>query len=158
MSTLTIIAITLLCSIGLFGTLLPAMPGSPLIFLAVLVAYFNDSSARIGSGTIIVTGVLMLISFVVDFAATAMGAKRMGASRLAIFGAALGTLVGIFFLLPGLIFGPFIGALIGEFICTGNFCKAGQVGVATWIGLLVGTAARFGIGLAMVMIIIFKLF
>ena len=79
-------------------------------------------------------------------AATAiLGAKRVGASPLALIGATLGAIIGIFFGLVGIIFGPFIGAFAGEFIARGRLGEAGKVGIATWLGLVLGTLAKLAI-------------
>ena len=78
------------------------------------------------------------------------GAKKAGASKLALIGAAIGTLAGIVTGLWGLLFMPLVGAAIGEFIAQRDLVRAGKVGVATWIGLLVGTAVKVAIVFAMV--------
>jgi len=85
----------------------------------------------------------------VDFAATALGARRVGASRQAIAGAAIGTLVGVFFGPIGLVLGPFVGAVAGELAARGSLEQATNVGVATWMGLLFGTLAKLALSLAM---------
>ena len=90
---------------GLAGAVLPALPGVPLVFGGLVVAAWADDFQRVGWITLTFLGVLTVASFVIDFAATAMGAKRVGASRLAIIGAALGAFGGIFLGIPGLILG-----------------------------------------------------
>ena len=95
---------------------------------------------------------------IVDFAATALGAKRAGASKAAILGATFGSIIGMFFLLPGIILGPFIGAVIGEYWVNDDLREVGKVGVATWIGLLVGVVCKVAMALAMIGILILGLF
>jgi len=87
---------------------------------------------------------------VVDFAASVLGAKRVGASRRALWGAALGALIGLFFSLPGLVLGPFIGAVVGELTVHGRVDRAGRVGIATWVGLIFGTLFKIAIAFSMV--------
>src|SRR5690606_26641043 len=103
----------------------------------------------IGAATLVVLGLLTVLSVIVDFLASAMGAKRAGASRLAIVGAVVGSIVGLFFGLPGLLAGPFIGALAGEWLHIRQIRQAARVGLATWVGLLVGTALKLGLAFAM---------
>jgi len=86
-----------------------------------------------------------------------MGAKRVGASRFAIVGAAVGTVAGIFSGLWGLLFMPLVGAAIGEYVAQRDARRAGKVGVATWIGLLLGSAAKVAIVLTMVGIFVIAL-
>ena len=134
---------------GLVGTILPALPGVPLVFCGMLLAAWADHFAHVGTFTLIVLGVLTVIAIVVDFVAGIVGAKRVGASRYAVVGAALGTLIGIFFGLPGLLLGPFVGALVGELVAGGSVRKATGVGVGTWLGFLLGAVLKLAICFAM---------
>jgi uncharacterized protein len=135
--------------IGLAGVVLPVLPGVPLMFVGMLVAGWIDDFQRIGWITLTILGVLTALAVIVDFAASVLGVKRVGASALAMWGAFIGTIVGLFFGLPGLLFGPFVGAVIGEFATHGGIEQAGRVGIATWLGLLFGTLAKIAIACAM---------
>lgn len=130
---------------GLAGSVLPALPGVPLVFSGLLVAAWADGFERVGVLTIAVLGLLTLLSFLIDFAATAMGAKRVGATKLAVIGAALGTFAGLFLGLPGLLIGPFAGAVTGELLSHGQVEQATRAGLATWLGLLFGTLAKLAL-------------
>ena len=90
----------------------------------------------------------------VDFWATALGAKRVGASRLAIIGAMVGTLAGLFFGPLGLLMGPFAGAIGGELIHRRSLLKqdlgqAAKIGVGTWFGILFGTVLKLALAFTM---------
>jgi uncharacterized protein YqgC (DUF456 family) len=135
--------------IGILGVVLPALPGIPLAFAGFLIAAWMDSFQKVGALTVIVLAVLTVISVVLDFLVTALGAKRMGASWLAMAGAGVGTVVGLFFGIMGLVFGPFIGAVAGELLAKKKLMQAGRVGVGTWIGIIVGTAVKLAIMFAM---------
>lgn len=151
---LWILAIALMV-VGALGVVLPALPGVPLMFAGMVLAASIDDFQRIGWITLTILGFLTVIAFIVDFAASALGAKRVGASSRAVWGAALGTLVGLFFSLPGLVLGPFIGAVIGELTVHGKVDRAGRVGVATWLGLIFGTLFKLAVAFSMVGIFIF---
>jgi uncharacterized protein YqgC (DUF456 family) len=135
----------LLVGIGIAGSVLPALPGVPLVFAGLLLAAWAGGFEQVGAFPLVVLGLLTLLSFVIDLAATAMGAKRVGATKLAVAGAALGTFAGIFLGLPGLILGPFVGAVAGELMSHGQVQQATRAGVATWIGLLFGTLAKLAL-------------
>lgn len=135
--------------VGFVGTVLPALPGVPLVFAGLFVAAWADGFQHVGLWTLIGLGVLTVIAVAVDFLAGLAGAKRVGASRLALIGAALGTIVGIFFGIPGLLLGPFLGALIGELVAGGTLHRATNVGVGAWIGFLIGTVLKLGVCFAM---------
>jgi uncharacterized protein YqgC (DUF456 family) len=135
---------------GLAGTLLPMLPGVPLVFAGMLLAAWIDGFSRIGVTTLVVLGVLAVLSFVVEYAAAALGANRAGASRQAMAGAAIGTFAGLFLGLPGLLLGPFVGAAIGELMARSGASRAVGVGVAAWIGFAVGSIAKLAIAFTMI--------
>jgi hypothetical protein len=147
-TALWILSIALML-VGVAGIVLPALPGVPLMFAGMVVAAAIDDFQRIGWITLTVLGLLTLLAVVVDFLASVMGVKYAGASRRAIWGALIGTVVGLFMGIPGLIFGPFVGALIGELSVHGRLDQAGRVGLATWLGLIFGTLAKIAIAFAM---------
>lgn len=146
---LWVLAIALV-AVGLVGVVVPALPGTILVFAGLLLAAWADNFTRVGVWTIAVIGVIAAASYTVDFVAAALGAKRLGASRRAMAGAALGTMAGLFFGLPGLILGPFAGAVIGELTTNRDLKRAGQAGVAAWIGFAVGIAVKVGIVFLMI--------
>jgi uncharacterized protein len=135
--------------VGIAGAVLPALPGVPLVFAGLLAAAWADDFERVGVVALVVLGLLTVLSFVVDFLATVLGAQRVGATKLALLGAALGTLIGLFFGLPGLILGPFAGAVIGELVSHGRVQQATRAGLATWVGLLFGTLAKLALAFTM---------
>jgi len=139
----------LLVLVGVLGSVLPGLPGVPLVFAGLVVAAWADDFQRVGWIVLILLGLMTLASFVIDFVATSLGAKRVGATKLAIAGALLGTLVGVFMGLPGLILGPFLGAVAGELISHGKIEQAGRAGLATWVGLLFGTLAKLALAFTM---------
>ena len=142
------VAIVLIVT-GIVGTVLPILPGPILVFAGILLAAFIDDFARIPVWLVVVFGIMTALAWIIDYVAAAAGAKRLGASRLAIIGAAIGTVAGILTGLWGLLFMPLAGAAIGEFIARKDALRAGKVGLATWLGLLLGTVAKLAIVLAM---------
>ena len=136
--------------IGLAGTVLPVVPGATLVFGGIVLAAWIDGFARIPVWVLLLLAVLTAMAWIVDYVAAALGAKRAGASTLALVGAVGGTLAGIFSGLWGLLFMPLAGAAIGEYIAQRDLRRAGKVGVATWIGLLLGTAVKVAIVFAMI--------
>ena len=140
----------LLIAVGVLGTLLPALPGPILVFAGVLVGAWADGFTRIGPGTLVLLGVLTAAAYAVDLVSAAAGARRAGASRRAVAGAALGALAGLFFGLPGLVIGPFVGAVLGELTVRGDMRGAGRAGLFAALGFAIGMAARVAIVFAMI--------
>ncbi len=147
-----------LVAVGLAGILLPALPGTILIFAGLLLAAWADGFTRVGGWMLAVIGLLAAASYAVDFVAGALGVKRMGASPRAMVGAALGTLFGLVFGLPGLIVGPFLGAVLGELSAHRDLGRAGRAGLAAWIGFLVGAVVKVAIAFTMLAIFLAAFF
>jgi hypothetical protein len=153
MTALVWILCLILVGVGIAGILVPGLPGTPLVFAGLLLAAWADGFQNVGTGTIIVLAVLTALAFGVDLLASSFGAKRAGSSREAFIGAVLGTLIGIFFGFVGVVFGPFAGALIGEFVARRNLAQAGRAGAATWVGFILGIGVK--LVLAFIMLGIF---
>lgn len=144
--------------IGLVGTVLPALPGLPLVFVGMLLAAWADGFSNVPAWVLVLLGVLTVLSLAIDVWATALGAKRVGASRKAVIGAMLGTLGGLLFGLLfgplGLLLGPFAGALAGELLHRRSLDKthlgeAAKIGLGTWLGILFGSVLKLGLAFAM---------
>ncbi len=135
---------------GLAGTVLPLLPGIALVFAGLFLAAWAEDFSRVGATALTIIGVLALLGWTVDFLASLLGAKRAGASPQALVGATLGAIVGLFFGIPGLILGPFVGAVAGEFIARRELLQAGKVGLGTWIGLVFAAVAKIVIAFLMV--------
>ena len=140
----------LLILVGVAGTIIPALPGIPMIFAgAWLIAYMEDY-LYFGWGTLIALGVLTVISIIIDWVSQTMGAQKAGATKLGLTGALLGTIIGIPFGLIGIFLFPAIGAFVGEMIGHRDMRKAGKVSWATWIGMIAGIAAKLAIAFMMI--------
>jgi hypothetical protein len=129
--------------------ILPALPGVPLVFGGMLLAAWAGDFQHVGWLPLVLLGLMTLLSLLVDLAATALGAKRVGASRLAIIGAVIGTFVGLLYGIIGIFVGPFIGALVGELVHSRHVGRATRVGLGTWIGIVLGTVFKLGLAFAM---------
>lgn len=154
---MTAILITLaliLLLVGLLGAIHPALPGMPLMFAGTwLLAYAQDYQI-IGSTALIVLGVILALAMAMDYVSGLLGAKFSGASKQALWGAVIGGILGLFFALPGMIFGPLVGAAAGEFWARRDLLKAGKVGIGTFIGFIAGVVAKLGCALVVVFSIV----
>ena len=144
-----------LVAVGVAGTVLPALPGAPLVFGGLLLAAWIDGFREVGYVTLGVLGALTLLTVIVDIGAAALGAKRVGATRYGVIGSAIGTVVGLFFGFAGLIAGPFLGALIGELSARRSVFSAGRVAVATWIALVFAVVVKLAVVFMMIGLFVF---
>jgi len=134
---------------GLAGTILPAVPGVPLVFAGMLLAAWAGDFSKVSVWSVVLLGVLTAIAVVLEIVASAVGTRRTGASWLAFAGAGIGTLLGAFAGIAGLLLGPFVGAVIGEWLAKRNVPQATRAGVGAAIGFIVGTAMKLALCFAM---------
>ena len=135
---------------GLLGLLLPLLPGAPLLFLGLLCGAWAENFQYVGVWTLLALATLAGLTYLVEFAASLLGVKKYGGSRRAMIGAAVGGVVGLFFGIPGILLGPFAGAVIGELSLQRTLDEAGRAGFGTVVGLAIGLAGKLAIGIAMV--------
>lgn len=135
---------------GLSGMLLPIVPGAPLLFLGLIFGAWAENFRYIGMWTLLLLAGMAALTYVVEFAASILGVKRYGGSKRAMIGAALGGVAGLFLGIPGILLGPFVGAVLGELSLQRSLDEASRAGFGTVVGLAIGVAGKLAIGIAMV--------
>ena len=154
MDTALWILVALLIVVGVAGTVLPALPGVILVLAGIVLGAWIDDFTRVSGTTVAVVSVLAIAAWVIEYAAGVMGAQKAGASKEAIVGALIGTVLGIFTGLWGLLFLPLIGAVAGQYMVDRDMIRARNVGIATWLGMAIGTLAKIAITFLMIGIFI----
>ena len=152
-----IIVAIILVVIGIAGTILPMLPGVPLVFGGLLLAAWHGGFQQVNILTMVIIGIIAAMAWAVDFFASIVTAKKVGASKYALWGAGIGAIVGIAGGIVGLIIGPAIGAIIGELITHKNTSKeattkATTVGIAAGLGFVLGLAIKLVLALSMLAI------
>lgn len=142
---------------GLAGTIVPALPGIPLIFVGLFIIAWVQDFIVVGWTAVGILAALTAIGWLVDLLAGAVGARYLGASKRSFWGAMIGAIVGMFFGLPGIILGPFIGAVLGELSGGRDVIHSSRVGVGTWLGMVVATAVKLAIAFLMIGIVVIQL-
>jgi uncharacterized protein YqgC (DUF456 family) len=143
--------------VGLAGTILPIIPGLGLIFIAYLAFGFYDQWAHYGNLVMILVGGLTLLSIVLDQLASMIGAKKLGASKAGMLGSFVCAIIGlVFFSLPGLIIGAFVGAVVFELIFNHQeMDSALKAGGGALLGLLMGAFFKFIIAVILILAFIY---
>lgn len=135
---------------GLAGAVLPALPGTPVVFFAALghKLYFGDH----GASWIVIAllGVLAAFSLLVDFLATTYGAKKLGATWRGMVGAGIGAVLGILWPPLGLLLFPLLGATLAEMVGGREWREAGKAGLGAAIGVVAGTVGKVACCLGMI--------
>jgi uncharacterized protein YqgC (DUF456 family) len=139
---------------GCLGSVLPALPSTPLVLIAAIAhkIYFKSASA----GWLMLTLMLLItvLALVMDYLATLYGAKRFGATKKGMFGAVIGGIVGLFFNLPGIILGPFVGATLFEVMGGREWKPSAKAGVGATLGLFAGAVGKLVCCLSMIILFI----
>jgi uncharacterized protein YqgC (DUF456 family) len=146
---LYVLAVALIIG-GLAGAILPVLPGVPMIFGGIWLAAAVDEYNHLGWAWLVAIGAVAVLGIAVDFISGSLGAKKIGASTRALWGAGIGTTIGMFFGLPGLLIGPFAGAVIGELWSGKSILRSAHVGVSTWFGMLLGVVAKVVLSFLMI--------
>jgi uncharacterized protein len=136
--------------IGLIGSIVPVLPGTPVVLIAAICHRLYFGEASISNLFLVVLVLLTGLSLLLDFIASVLGAKKFGATWRGMTGAIIGGIVGLFFNLPGIILGPFLGAMILEMTGGKEFKVAAKAGAGAVIGLLLGVVGKFSICVMMI--------
>lgn len=151
------LALALLCAlVGLVGAILPMLPGPPVSYAALWMMWLRDKGC-FSSAELWVMGLLMVAVTIIDYVAPIWLAKLGGGSKQSIRGATWGLVVGLFCGPLGLVLGPFIGALIGEFATNVPFAQALKVASSSFLAFILTTGLKFVYCVAVVVMILFRL-
>lgn len=136
--------------VGVVGTVMPVLPGSILVLGGIVLGAWIDDFTKVGVWTLVFVAVLAVLAWAADHVAGLLGAQRAGASAQAMWGAAIGTVLGIFGGLVGVLLLPLVGAAVGEFLARRDQLRALHVGAATWLGMIAGIVAKLVLTFAMI--------
>ena len=157
-----VLAGAILVAIGLVGSVLPVIPGPPLGFVGLVLLRFTGFVAETRGAAfdrlLWVAGGAAALVTLLDAVIPAWGARRFGASRLGTVGAALGLLVGLFFGLPGMLAGPFLGALAGEWLAGKTGQDSLKAGFGSLLGFVTGVALKLAVSVAIAFIFLREVF
>ncbi len=140
--------------LALVGNLIPGLPGTPLALVAVIGHRLYFGAASVSNVVLIVLVVLTVAAVGLDFLGGALGARKFGATWRGITGAVVGGLVGLFFNLPGIILGPFIGATLFELVGDKELKAAAKAGLGAVIGLVLGVIGKSALGVVMIILFV----
>ncbi len=133
----------ILSLLGLVGCIIPAIPGTPLNFIALLLLSFAKNWEPFSSTFLIIMAVVAVVVSILDNIIPAWGAKKYGAEKLSVWLALAGTLIGIIFFPPfGIFIGAFVGALVGELAHGKEAAKALRAGWGVFVGTFLGIGIK----------------
>lgn len=141
------IAAGLLMIIGVIGSIVPGIPGSPCSYIGLILLHLTEK-VEYSIEFLIVTFVICVAVFVLDFFVPAWCTKKFGGSKKGVWGSIIGLFVGIFSPIPfGFIIGPFAGAIIGELLEGKDSSSAFRSGLGSFVGFLLTTGAKLALGI-----------
>lgn len=128
--------------LGFAGTIVPILPGAPLSWIGLLLAYFSAYS-DISITALIITAIVAILVSVLDNIFPIIFTKQSGGSKEGTWGSTIGLIVGFFMGPLGIIAGPFVGAWIGEMIHDNSDSKrALTAAFGSFKGFLLGTGMK----------------
>ncbi len=136
--------------LGLLGTVVPGLPGTPLILAAAVVHRLCRGEAGASGWVLGILGVVTVLSVALEFAASSLGARKLGATWRGMLGAALGAIVGLAWLPLGILLGPMVGAMALELMGGREWREAGKAGLGAWVGLVAGAVGKVACALGMI--------
>jgi uncharacterized protein YqgC (DUF456 family) len=155
---LLIIATLIVMIVGLAGTILPMLPGIPLIYLGLIIYGVGTGWQVYSVNFMLFWGVVTILMVLLDYYAGAIGARKYGASSAGVWGSILGGILGIIFLgFIGIIVGPFWGAFVGELLSGKSRAHALRAGWGTFIGFVAGSLFKIVVGCIMIGNFIWKI-
>lgn len=144
----------ILLVVGFLGTFVPVLPGAPLAWVGLLLSFFSDY-AEISILCLVITAIVAVLVSVLDNIFPVLMTKKTGGSKAATTGSTIGLIAGFFAGPPGIILGPFIGALIGELIHTnGEFKTSLKSAWGSFLGFLFGTGLKMASVVAFIIIFV----
>lgn len=144
---------------GMAGIIVPIIPSIPLIWLGSFIYAIFTHFEKITWVVLLIFALLTIFSIVLENIGNVYGAKRFGATKWGIIGSIVGTGVGFYTGGPvGLILGPVIGTIVFEFIGGKGYKGALKSGLGNFVGFLGGSILKFVVGLAMIIVFIWKVF
>jgi len=144
------------CIIGVIGSLLPGVPGTPLSYVGMLLFHFSDQSNRIAIWVHVIFILLVIAVLVLDYIIPIIGTKKFGGSKYGVWGSTIGLIVGLFFGIWGVIIGPFLGAFIFEMIHKRDTKRAFKSALGSFVGFLLSTGIKAILALIMLGVILWK--
>lgn len=126
---------------GIAGCVLPILPGVPLAYAGVLLMHWTDK-VHFSTSQLIGWLVIVIVLQVLDYISPILGSKYGGGTSHGNRGCMAGTIVGMFFMPWGIVFGPFLGAVIGEMLGGSDLPRAVRAGIGSLIGFMLGTLLK----------------
>jgi hypothetical protein len=129
--------------LGIIGAFIPILPGPITSWVGLLLIHFTNAIS-FNWTFILSTLVIAVVVYILDYIIPALGTKKFGGSKYGIIGTTVGLLLGIIFLGPLGIIGPFVGAFIGELIHDNkNSNRALKAAFGAFVGFLFSTGLKF---------------
>ncbi|HED23898.1 MAG TPA: DUF456 domain-containing protein [Firmicutes bacterium] len=143
--------------IGLAGTVLPVLPGAPVIWLGMIAYSLIAGFEQFDPWFFIGQAVLALAVMGIDYLFTALGSRYLGGTRAAFWGAAIGLLIGLFFIPAGHLLGPFIGATVFDLLARRHTGRALKSGFGATLGIVGALPIKLLLEVVMITWFIFRI-
>lgn len=144
---------TICVLVGLIGTFIPMLPGTPVSYIGLLLLLLIPGCTLTWK-FFVFWGVIVVILQILNYFIPIWGVNRFGGTKYGKWGSVLGVIVGLFFPPLGIFWGPFVGAVIGELIGGMDFTSSLKAGLGSFIGTFIGMV----LGIVVAAILMFYFF
>lgn len=156
MDILLVIIAAIFMLLGIIGSFLPVLPGPLTSWIGLLIFHLTDA-VPMNWTFLIITLVVAVAIWVLDYIIPAIGTKKFGGSRAGMIGTTIGLFIGLFFMGPfGIIIGPFLGALVGELMNKSDSNRAFRAAFGSFLGFLTSAFIKFVVAVIFLGFFIYK--
>jgi uncharacterized protein YqgC (DUF456 family) len=127
--------------VGLAGCFLPVLPGPPLAFIGLWIQQLKSQPPFDARFLWLWAGITLLVT-ALDYWMPVYSTKKFGGSKYGIWGCTIGLIIGLWMGPLGIVFGPFVGAFVGEIIANQNSSNAFKAAVGSFVGFLFSTLLK----------------
>lgn len=134
--------------IGLIGSIVPGIPGPPVSWVGLLLAYFsgglNGSGNPMSLTFLLVWLAIVIVVTVLDYVLPAWFTRVTGGHKAAAVGAIVGLFAGLFIPPVGMIAGSIIGAFLAElFVEDRGVWDSFKASMGAFLGFIFTTGMKF---------------
>ena len=141
MDIFLILLAALFLLVGLLGSVLPVLPGTPLSYVGIILLHLTEK-VQFSTQFLVFWAVVVVVVQLFDYFVPIWGTKKFGGSKRGVWGSSLGLIAGLFAGPWGIILGPFVGALLGELSANKSNKEALRAAFGAFVGFLLGTISK----------------
>lgn len=148
MDIFLIIIAGVLMLVALVGCIVPALPGPVLGYAGMWLIHITNK-IEFSFRDLLIAGVITVAVVLLDYVVPAWCTKKFGGSKKGVWGSIIGLIVGLIAPIPlGFLWGPFVGAVVGELIEGKDNMESLKSGMGSFVGFILSTGLKIAVVVA----------